>query len=114
MRQPETEAAATLDRQGQRLQAGHRAERHRQHRDIAKPVQPYHGTQDRARIATRLDGVDPALRRGAREQFCELPGMRPDIEDDGSGRYEPRDSRGEPPMMLLCGGLEEMSNGAAG
>jgi len=109
----EAEAAAALDRQGQRVQSGNRAQRHRQHRDITKPVQPYDGAQDRARIAPRLDGIDPALRRGAGEQLGELPGMRADIEDDGRRGHEPRDGRGECAVMLLRRGLEEMSKGAA-
>jgi hypothetical protein len=82
MGQAEAEAAVVLDRKGERGEPGTRAERYRQHNDITETVQPYDGAQDRARIAPRLDRVDPARRRGTREELRILSGLRSDIEHD--------------------------------
>jgi hypothetical protein len=46
---------------------------------------------------------------GACEEFGVLPGMGPDIKDDGGRRHQPRDCRGEGAMMLLGRRLQQVS-----
>jgi hypothetical protein len=38
---------------------------------------------------------------GVCEELRILPGMGPDIKDDGGRRHQPRDRRGERAVMLL-------------
>jgi hypothetical protein len=102
-------AAAALERDGKRVEPSLEAERHRHHGHIRQSVQPDDRPQDRAGIAPRLEGVDPPMIGGPCEELGILPGMGPDIKDDGGRRHEPRDRRGERAVMLLGRRLQQVS-----
>src|ERR1700680_4024902 len=101
-------AAAALEWDGQRVEPSLGAERYRHYGHIRQSVQPDDRPQDRAGIAPRLEGIDPPMTGGACEEFGVLPGMGPDIKDDGGWRHQPRDRRGERAMMLLGRRLQQV------
>src|SRR5215469_18847214 len=60
MGKAEPEAAPVLQRDGQSMDPSFRTQRHRQHSHVRQSVQPDDGAENGSRIASRLEGVNPA------------------------------------------------------